>query len=112
MMGTKQPALEQGGNAVNTWQWFMGLDLGAKDDIWIVVEPIALQCCVNRRSIRAHPGSMSPLLALPVFRNCSPSAVTGFAQGIATGIAQRVQPRIPKASASAPLECPGPPIAP
>ena len=37
---------------------------------------------------------------------------TGFAQGIATGIAQRVQPRIPKVSASAPLECPGPPIAP
>ena len=21
MMGTKQPALEQGGNVVNTWQW-------------------------------------------------------------------------------------------
>ena len=39
MMGAKQPALEQGGNAVNTWQGFMGRNLGAKDDMWIMVEP-------------------------------------------------------------------------
>ena len=47
LVSAEKPALDQCGNAVNTWQRFMGRDLGSKDDVWIVLEPIVLQRCVN-----------------------------------------------------------------
>lgn len=53
MVGTKKPALDQCGNAVNARQRFMCRDFGSKDDMGIVLKPIVLQGCINCRSVSA-----------------------------------------------------------
>lgn len=54
LVGTKKPALDQCGNAVNTRQRFMSRNFGSKDDMRIVLKPNVLQRCVNCRSVSAH----------------------------------------------------------
>ena len=53
LVGTKKPALDQCGNAVNARQRFMCRDFGSKDDMGIVLKPIVLQGCINCRSVSA-----------------------------------------------------------
>lgn len=53
-VGTKKPAFDQCGYAVNALQGLMSWGFGAKDDTGIVLKPILLQRCVNCRAVSAH----------------------------------------------------------
>ena len=59
VMGAQQPTLEQRGNTVNARQRLVSRNLGAEEDVRIVIESLIRQRCVYRRPIRAHLAAWS-----------------------------------------------------